>query len=106
MSSSAEQQLVREQKSTDGTLTDREKQLMQQAFLAGAAEAGGFGSATLTWDWPADDDMTNVSLDQIPSIGAFSIDGTGVSHGDGSSTLDKFLASDATICHQTITRAS
>ena len=73
-----EQQLVREQKSTDGTLTDREKQLMQQAFLAGAAEAGGFGSATLTWDWPADDDMTNVSLDQIPSIGAFSIDGTGL----------------------------
>ena len=42
---------------------------MQQAFLAGAAEAGGFGSAALTWDWPVDDDMTNVSLDQIPLLG-------------------------------------
>jgi len=84
---------LEQQNGKDGSLTDREKQLMQQAFLAGAAEAGGFGGQNLTWDWPTDEDMPNVSLDNIPSIGAFSIDG-GTSHGNGSATLDNFLASD------------
>ena len=89
-----EQKLAQEQRDggKDGSLTDREKQLMQQAFLAGAAEAGGFGGQNLTWDWPTDEDMTNVSLEHIPSIGAFSIDGAGASNGNGS--VDKFLVSD------------
>merc|ERR1712167_470309 len=83
---------LEQQNGKDGSLTDREKQLMQQAFLAGAAEAGGFGGQNLTWDWPTDEDMTNVSLEHIPSIGAFSIDGAGASNGNGS--VDKFLVSD------------
>jgi hypothetical protein len=68
--------------SADGSLTEREKQLMQQAFLAGAAEAGGL-NASLTWDFNAED-VSGGSLDHIPSIGAFSV--------DGSDALDKFGA--------------
>merc|ERR1711871_1857087 len=91
-------QMVSDSIATSGKLTERERALMHRAFMAGAAEAGGLGLKTgLTWDFG---DVSSNSLDQIPSIGAFSTDvndtgphGAGKGAGDswGLGSLDDAL---------------